>query len=196
MRASILTLAAVGIFAASICTAQTGIDVSSFVKETTKAGTLIQDPDAPVSFQLRPGWTLKDGSRWRDHETTLLFEEIASGITVSLYYQSPLQTPYLEGPDAALRQGMEDKVLQRQRAGLPDYHIRAESVELRQVGDQPALSFIAEFTSAGQTRYEYMLRVLGKTVKAHFFVMGIPANEDINAFCKRFEPIAAGLRIP
>jgi len=195
MRASILTLTAVGIFAASICTAQTGIDVSSFVKETTKAGTLIQDPDAPVSFQLRPGWTLNDGSRWGDHETTLLFEEIASGITVSLYYQSPLQTPYLEGPDAALRQGMEDKVLQRQRAGLSDYHIRAESVELRQVGDQPALSIIAE-ASAGQTRYEYMLRVLGKTVKAHFFVMGIPANEDINAFCKRFEPIAASLSIP
>ncbi len=109
---------------------------------------------------------------------------------------SPLQPPYPQDAAASLRQGMEAKVLQRQQEGLPDYHVRPESVQARQVGGQPALSFIAEFTGQGQTRVEYMLRVLGKSTKAHFFVMGFPVTEDINAFCRRFEPIAASLRIP
>jgi len=181
---------------ATSATAQTNIDIITFIKDTTVAGIFIQDPDAPVSFRLPPGWNLINGIRWGDHEITLRFVETPSGIIVSLYYQLPLQPPFPEDADAALRLAMQAKVLQRQWEGITDYRVRPDSIRTRQVGDQPALSFIAEFASGDQTRVEYMLRVLGKRVKAHFFVMGIPTTEDINAFYERFEPIAASLRIP
>jgi hypothetical protein len=193
--ASLFTLAASCLLATSAA-AQTDIDIATFIKAVTSAQTLVQDPDGPVSFQLAPGWNLSRGIRWGDHETTLWFEEAGSHVTVTLYYQSPLQPPYPQDAAATLRQGMEAKVLQRQHDGFPDYHIRPDSIQNLQIGGQPALSFIAEFTGGGQSRVEYMLRVLGKSTKAHFFVMGIPATEDINAFCKRFDPIATSLRIP
>jgi hypothetical protein len=192
---SFLIFAAVGMLATSAA-AQTAIDITTFIKDTTQAGTFVQDPDAPVSFRLAPGWNLINGIRWGDHESTLRFVETSSGIIVSLYYQSPLQPPYPADADAALRLGMQAKVLQRQREGITDYRVRPDSIRTRQVGGQPALSFIAEFASGEQTRVEYMLRVLGNGVKAHFFVIGIPATEDINAFCARLEPIASSLRIP
>ncbi len=194
MRKSFLMLAAVGIAAGSV-SAQS-VDLSSFIQNSTLGGTLVQDPEAPVSFTLAPGWKLTGGMRWGDHETTLRFVETPSGITVSLYYQYPLQPPFPADTDLALRQAMQAKVRQRQNEGLPDYRVRPDSIRTRQVGGQPALSFVAEFARGDQTRTEYMLRVLGKGAKAHFFVMGIPAAEDINAFCQRFEPIAASLRIP
>jgi hypothetical protein len=51
------------------------------------------DPDAPVSFQLAPGWTLAGGMRWGDHETTLRLQGAELLTMVSLYYQYPLQQP-------------------------------------------------------------------------------------------------------
>jgi hypothetical protein len=90
---------------------------------------------------------------------------------------------------------MNAKVRQRQKEGFPDYHVMPESVQSRQVGGQPALSFLGGFNQAGQPRVEYMVRVLGKSTKAHFFVIGIPATEDINAFCARFDQIALSLLI-
>jgi hypothetical protein len=168
-----------------------------FYQSTTPAGTLIQDPEAPISFQLAPGWALRNGMRWGDHETTLYFVETESEIPTAFYYQHPLQQQSATDPYEALRRAMEAKVHERvDREGMPDYHIRPGSVQKRQVGGRPALSFIAEFTSQGQSKVEYMVRVLGKNTKGHFFVMGIPASADIDAFSKRLEPIVASLLIP
>jgi hypothetical protein len=197
VRALFLTFAAIGLLATSAAaqTAQTDIDISTFIKSATQGWTVIQDPEAPVSFQLAPGWNLDRGIRWGDHETTLWFGQAGSRITVALYYQSPLAQPYPQNAAAFLRQGMDAKVAQRQGEGFADYHVRPDSIQTLQVGGQPALSFIAEFNNGRQARAEYMLRVLGKSTKAHFFVMGIPA-EDIAAFVKSFDPIAETLRIP
>ena len=197
MRALFLTFAAIGLLTTSAPAQNRDIDISAFIRNTSQAGTLIQDPAAPISFQLAPGWSLKNGIRWGDHESTLWFVEAASGITVALYYQSPLHPPFPGDAAAALRQGMEAKVLQRQRDnGISDYRVLPDSIQTRQVGGQPALSFIAQFTnSGGNTVGEYMVRVLGKSTKAHFFVVGIPAN-DISAFCRRLDPITESLRIP
>jgi hypothetical protein len=180
---------------ATSAAAQNAIDVTTFIKATFAGGTLLQDPDVPVSFQLTPGWVLRNGSRWGNHETTLSFGETQSGAEVALYYQYPLQAPYPKNVEAALVGGMNAKVRQRQKEGFPDYHVVPESVQTRQVGGQPALSFLGGFNQAGQPRVEYMVRVLGKNTKAHFFVIGIPATEDINAFCARFDQIALSLLI-
>jgi len=65
---------------------------------------------------------------------------------------------------------MEAKVHERvEREGIVDYRIRPGSIQKRQVGGQPALSFIAEFTTQGEARV---------------------------AFCRRLEPIVASLNIP
>jgi hypothetical protein len=194
MRTAILALTAIVLLAPSALARKT--DSAGFIRSETSAGTLIQDPDAPVSFELPPGWTLSSVTRWGNHETTLSFEETSSGITGALYYQYPLQPPFPKDDAASLRGGMLAKVRQLQREGLTDYHIRADSVQTREVGGQPVLSFVAEFTAQGQSRVEYMVRVLGKTTKAHFFVQGIPAASDINAFREGFDLIANSLQIP
>ncbi len=107
-----------------------------------------------------------------------------------------MQAPYPKDINAALVGGMNAKVRQRQKEGFRDYHVLAGSIQPRQIGGQPALSFLGGFTQAGQARAEYMVRVLGNGTKAHFFVIGIPPSEDINAFCARFDQIAPSLLIP
>jgi hypothetical protein len=197
VRALFPAFASLSLLAASAVAQNPAIDVSTFIKSSTQTGTLVQDPEAPISFQLTPDWQLTEGARWGDHETTLAFVENESQLRVSLYYQYPLQERPSADPYQTLQQAMLAKVRERvERENIAEYHILPTSVQKRQVGGQPALSFIAEFTSQGQTRVEYMVRILGKNTKAHFFVMGIPATADIDAVCKRLEPIVTSLRIP
>ena len=68
-------------------------------------------------------------------------------------------------------------------------------MQIRVVGGHPALSFIAEYTIQGEAWFEYSVLVLGKNLKAIFYV-GVPATSDIVDFCKRFDVIVNSLRIP
>ncbi len=73
MRTPFLAIAALALAASAAAqnaAAQNAIDVTTFIKATFAGGALIQDPDAPISFQLTPGWVLRSGSRWGNHETT------------------------------------------------------------------------------------------------------------------------------
>jgi hypothetical protein len=108
------------------------------VEQFTLDGIHVKDPDAPVSFQLPPGWGLFSAMRWGSHETTLRLMDQKTHLMVSLYYQFPIQVIYPAEPEAFLVQGMNAKVVQRQNEeGFKDYRIRAGSVKNQVVDDWP-----------------------------------------------------------
>jgi hypothetical protein len=198
MRTPLLLLAAIAL-AGSNCAAaesQTAILAGDFVINDGQGLTTVQDPNAPVLFQLPAGWVLTGGVRWGHHETTLSILDTASRTAASVYYQYPIQSTIPANLDAALISGMEAKVSQRQREGLKDYHIRTGSGRTSVVDGRPALSFVGDFTAPrGQPMSEYMLRVLGANTKAEFFVK-LPAAADLSSFVNRLGSIAETLRIP
>jgi hypothetical protein len=166
-------------------------------------GTLIQDPGAPVSFRVPQGWELAKGQRWGDHETTLWLIDRGLQIVYTFYYQYPLNPRPKDDAETTLRQAIEAKVKQRQeRDGMPDYRVREGSIRNQEVAGHPAMSYIGEFIQNGETRQEYMLRVLGEETKGHFFVMVRPANlalpgsGDLDEAIRSIETIAASLRMP
>ena len=161
-----------------------------------KDGNVIQDPGAPVSLRLAPGWTLQQSSRLADSWTMLWFGKADEKITADIQYQYPLPAPYPADPDVALREEMDAKVrLRQERDGKKDYHVRPGSVQNRLVGGHPALSFIGEYTLQGRPFVDYTVRVLGKSTQAQFFV-AIPAKAEVDDFCKRFDLIVNTLQIP
>jgi len=189
-----------GLLLGSVCLAQQPqipIVPQDFVRPGGNGSTIVQDPAAPVSFELPAGWFLTTGMRWGTHETTLSILDRASGATATVYYQYPIVAKIPVDLDAALRAGMEAKVKQRRdREGLKNYHVRAGSVQTSVVDGRPALSFIGDFTGPrGQAMNEYMLRVLGSDAKAEFFVH-MPARADLGAFTARLGEVIQTLRIP
>jgi hypothetical protein len=78
---------------------------------------------------------------------------------------------------------------------MKDYHIRSGSIQKRQVGGHPAMSFIGEYTDRGQLVVDYTVQVLGKSTQAQFKAFN-PPTADIDNFCKRFDLIVDSLRIP
>jgi len=60
-----------------------------FVKPQSDV-TLVQDPNAPISFRPPESWLFVEGQRWGDHETTLWFEDANSNLKFAFYYQYPL----------------------------------------------------------------------------------------------------------
>jgi hypothetical protein len=200
MRAPIFLFAVIALFGSDCAAAQpvTPIKTSDFPISDGQGVTTVQDPSAPVSFQLPAGWILVGGVRWGNHETTLSVLDTASGTTASVYYQYPIQSVIPANLDAALAAGMEAKVRQRQdREGLKDYHVRTGSPQTSVVDGRPALSFIGDFTAprSGLPMSEYLLRVLGANTKAEFFVK-LPAATDLTSFANRFDSIAQTLRMP
>jgi hypothetical protein len=174
----------------------TPIRLADFIHDGEQGSTLVQDPDAPVSFELSPEWILRGGVRWGNHETTLTILDGVSGITATIYYQYPNQAAVPTDLDAALVAGMENKVRQRQQGGLKDYHIRAGSGQTSVVDGRPALSFVGDFTGLrGQAVNEYNLRVIGANTKAEFFVQ-LPVAADLQSFTQRLIAIAETLRMP
>jgi hypothetical protein len=156
---------------------------------------VIQDPDAPVSFHLAPGWTLTHTVRGSDHYTRLEFAETASNADAQLYYY-PREGAYPADTEAALRQFMQAKSLERRgREGMSDYHVRPGSVQLRTVGGHPAIGFVGDYTLKGESLVDYTVRVLGKDIWAEFKVI-VPAKEDIDDLRKRFDPMVNSLQIP
>jgi len=177
---------------------QTSIRVVDFARPGPQGSTIVQDPDAPISFELPAGWRLASGMRWGTHETTLTFRDTQSGLWANAYYQYPLQNPPAPDLEGVLRFGMENKVKQRQHEGLKDYRIRPESVQPAVVDGRPALSWVADFTARGPRRQpmtEYMLRYIGANGKADVFTQ-LPSSFDVGGFVNRMMPIIQSLRIP
>jgi hypothetical protein len=158
----------------------------------------VQDPVAPVSFELPQGWKLTGGVRWGDHETTLQFFDTQSGQWANAYYQYPLTNPPAPDLDAVLRLGLEKKIRQRNGEGLVDYSIRKDSVQQAIVDGRPALSWVADFTARGPGHprmTEYMFRYIGANGKADVFTQ-MPSLMDVGWFVNRMLPIIQSLRIP
>jgi hypothetical protein len=197
MRASVLLFAASTLFAAAAPQPPTPINVHDFVHADTPNSTTVQDPAAPVSFELPAAWALASGVRWGDHETTLQIRDTVTGIFGSIYYQYPIQSAIPSDLDAALAAAMALKVRQRQeKEGLKDYHVRAGSPQSSVVDGRLALSFIGDFTArGGKPMSEYLLKVLGTNGKAEFFVK-VPATLDLASFETSLNSIAHSLHVP
>jgi hypothetical protein len=197
MRALFFSLTALLLCNSAVGQPQTPIRTEDFTRAGDDGITFVKDPIAAVAFQLPKGWALREGTRWGDHETTLLLREVYSGLTASLYYQYPLQTSRSSDPDRAFQGFMQSKVRQRRdRDGLSDYHILGGSVQRRAVAGRPALSYMAEFTRAdGEPMQEYMLTLMGSNIKVLYFVTQ-PASTDIGSFVKRLDAVVENLDIP
>lgn len=161
-----------------------------------KDGNVIQDPVAPVSLRLAPGWTFKQGIRV-DHQTTkLFFEETDSKAEASLWYEYPLQNPVdSEDSEAALQQVMADKVRDLKRSGLKDSRLRPDSVQKRMIGGHPAVGYMVEYTRGGKSFVSYFVRVFAKSTKA-VFIEEISVNDDIDEYRNHLDLIVDTLKIP
>jgi hypothetical protein len=196
MRASVFLFAASTLFAAAPPQPPTPINVHDFVHADTPNSTTVQDPNAPVTFELPAGWALTSGVRWGDHETTLQIRDSVTGIFGSIYYQYPIQSTIPTNLDAALAAGMEKKVLQRQeKEGLKDYRVRAGSPQTSVIDGRLALGFIGDFTLPRGPMSEYNLRILGTNGKAEFFVK-VPATLDVVSFETSLNSIAHSMHLP
>jgi hypothetical protein len=198
MRASLLCLAALtltGLVSSAHAQPQTPIRVQDFLLLGGNTVT-VQDPDAPVSFQMPGGWSLTGGIRWGNHETTLQLFNSQTATRASVYYQYPIQTAIPANLNAALTEGANNKVLQRQRGGLKDYHIRAGSEEISTADGRPVLSFVGEFTGMGKRpMVEYLVRLLAANGKIEFFAT-MPAQANLPAFVNQLNPIVLSMRMP
>ena len=78
-----------------------------------------------------------------------MFVETESKIAAVLIYR-PLQWPYLADTGAALHQGMEAKVFDREGCdGMQEYYIRPGSVQTRLVGGHPGGVQGYQFSNVG-----------------------------------------------
>jgi hypothetical protein len=171
------------------------IDPDYFIKERSGDGIVVHDPSALVSFRLPRGWELSRGERWGDHETTLWFKDGDSQVLYTFYYQYPLNPPVTVDPDTSLRLSIENKIKQRRESEkISDYSVRSGSVRKRDIGGLPAMSYIGDFTISNRPQHEYMIRVLGKTTKGHFF-FALPDTADLEGAVRKLEDIAVTLRM-
>ena len=154
-----------------------------------------RDPDFAVSVKLPRDWKIGRAVRWGDHETTaplLAPEKAEAG---SLYFR---MRPNPARSDDETRKLLltypKEKAASRVTAGLPDYHLRPDSLEPRTVNGRPALSCIGEFTQNGEPMVEYLTWVSGSEANALFFAR-VPAT-GLAALRQRLDPVIESLKLP
>ena len=156
-----------------------------------------RDAETGVQFTLTEGWSIAKDFRWGTGETTVqLTDAGASSTRAALYYRieksATPRTP--EAAEKSLLGGLESKVAQRQREGLPDYRERPDSRRRHDVNGHPAISWVAEFSTAGQPMVEVCTYIQSERVTALFFTK-LP-SAGLEAFQERLAPVVESLRIP
>lgn len=159
-----------------------------------------RDAEKAVQFKLSEGWSIEQDSRWGNGETgetTVQFNDAKAKSTKAAFYyrvvaEGTPRTP--EQLEKSLIGGLDAKVAQRRREGLPDYTERPGSRRRHDVDGHAAISWVADFNMAGQPMVEVCTYIQSERVTALFFSK-LPAT-GLKDFEERFTPVVDSLRIP
>jgi len=158
----------------------------------------IHDNKYGISGRYPTAWIIRSAQRWGDQATTIAFgAPECPEARPNLYYRVfhiPLSIP-TGGAESWLRDEARRKVEQRVNLeGLADYRNRPNSIVFRSIGGRAALSWTADYTSAGDKWTEYLTAVLSENGLVLFFLQAPAAK--ITLVIPKYEKMIETLRMP
>ncbi len=149
-----------------------------------------QDARVGISFTAPPGWVVRPEEAAAKDETSLSMLDPESKISLDVWAKQIKTAP----SDIAreLRATLDQRVEGRSH-NLKDYHVRPETVQIRQIAGSQALTCVTEYLRGEEKMVEYLTWVRSENTNSLFSVIG-PAS-DLDDFRKRIEPIVETARV-
>jgi hypothetical protein len=187
------------ILAAALVLCPHGWGQSIPLKEVLGPNNSFLDAKFGVSVSYPQGWTVSELQRWgtASGQNTVFFAPPApSRARPSLYYQmfSASEPAPAAGDVQAYLRGTADSKEKSRAAVLGDYKNVPGSLEFRQFGGRPSMSYFAVYTLRGEIMEEYFVRIIGEKGYVMFFVQG-PA-EDVTALRAEVNRMANTVQVP
>lgn len=166
------------------------VELVSLGKVDRQTPVRYQDAKVGLSFIAPPGWITQTQELPAKDETSLIMLDPESKISVVVRAKETKTASGAIVPE--LRATAEQRV-ERRSDVLTDYHIRPETIEMRQIGGQQALTCVAEYLHGEQKMAEYLNWIRSENTNALFTAFG-PAT-DLDEFRKRLDPIVETAKI-
>lgn len=193
MKSSLLVLSA----ALALCPLARSQSVP--LKEVLGPNNSFSDAKFGVSLSYPQGWVVEEMQRWGKNggENTVFFAvPKRSQLRPSMYYQ--LFSPSMPAPDhgdiQAYLRGIADSKEKSRIGAFGNYRNVPESLEFRQFGGRPGMSYFAVYSMRGQVMEEYFIRIIGEKGYVMFFVQR-PAD-DVNAIRTLVNQMAGTVQVP
>ena len=149
-----------------------------------------QDARVGISFTAPPGWVVRPEEATAKDETSLSMLDPESKISLAVWAKEIKTAP----SDIAreLRATLDQRV-ERSSHNLKDYHVRPETIQIRQIAGNQALTCVTEFLRGEEKMVEYLTWIRSENTNLLFSASG-PAS-DLDDFRKRIEPIVETARV-
>lgn len=166
------------------------IELVSVHRVDSTAPVPYQDAKIGLSFTASPGWIVRPEQPSEKDETNLFLLDPEPKGSAVLW----AQVKKTEKSEIArqLRAAVDEQVEKRSKY-LKDYKIRPETMQVRQVGGNQALSCVAEFVDDKKEMVEYLTFVRSENTTSLFSAM-VEAS-GLDEFRKRVDPILETLKI-
>jgi tetratricopeptide (TPR) repeat protein len=165
-------------------------ELASVRRVDSTAPVTYQDAKVGLSFIASPGWIVRPEQPSEKDETNLFLLDPEPKGSAVLWAQAKKT----EKSDIArqLRAAVDEHV-EKNSKYLKDYKIRPETMQVRQVGGNQALSCVAEFVDDKKAMAEYLTFVRSENTTSLFSAM-VEAS-GLDEFRKRVDPILETLKI-
>jgi hypothetical protein len=149
-----------------------------------------QDARVGISFTAPPGWMVRPEEATAKDETPLSMLDPESKISLDILAKETRTAP--SEITRELRATLDQRV-ERRSHNLKDYHVRPETVQIRQIAGNQALTCVTEFLRGEEEMVEYLTWVRSENTNLLFSASG-PAS-DLDDFRKRIDPIVETARV-
>ncbi|MDB6169150.1 MAG: hypothetical protein JWM88_2014 [Verrucomicrobia bacterium] len=190
-RVSPLALLAV----AFLTCASTGFAQLAALKQISQADGRVTDTEYGLAFTCPSGWTVVSANRWGDMDSTLFvtsksLPNVQIAVETHVYYE-----PFApaEGHPAWLIAEADRRARFRGTVAAPDYTNRTDSFVAREIGGHSALTWSADYTTAGRAYRELLALVVSESNHVYYFAK-IPAD-NAAALEPAFEALVASTRL-
>ena len=170
---------------------------AKLVAEFAGPNHTVRDPLFGLTAAYPEDWKVNDVKRWGDRQNTIFFEITSDPEPSPNFYYRVYHAPKPMTPDALAEFVREEarKKQEARRDQYADYTNRAEGVRVFNVGEYPAFSWLADFTSpSGDKWAEYFVRFQTDAADASFFLQA-PRNQ-IEKLRPTVDRFMAGLKMP
>ena len=145
------------------------------------------DPSG-YSVALPAGWLTQPAPAPSKETVFLLDPEMTANVIVWAGQKSADKAAL----ESNLRSAAET-VIENRVKGMPDFKVRPDSWQTRQINGRPALSLIADFTMLNRKQVEYITWVRNESLITQFRIMSDPG--DFEAVRNRMDPILETVRL-
>ncbi len=166
------------------------IELASAHRVDSTAPVTYQDARFGLSFTASPGWIVQPEQSSEKDETTLflLDPEPKGSVVLRAQAKKTEKTDIVRQLRAAV-----DEHVEKRSKFLTDYKIRPETMQMRQIGGNQALSCVAEFVDDKKQMVEYLTFVRSENTTS-LFTATVEAS-GLDEFRKRVDPILETLKI-